>query len=132
MTSSFPWKSFGPTLRGGIVGGLILAVLGALVGLTLSKLLAPPGWGGLIYTLQGLIYGYGIGAGTGSYAIHKRLGGRRTFARAFFSALTGLFVVIFLAEPLHLDTFQPLVWGLLFILPPLTAALMLLEPITDN
>ncbi len=104
-----------------------MALLGCLLGVAASKLLAPPGWGGLLFALQGLIFGYGIGVAAGTFKAHRKLGGKRNFARAFYSSMTTLLLVVFLSEPFHLSIFPPLMWGLLALLPPFAATLMLFE-----
>ena len=103
-----------------------MALLGALLGVVVSKLLSPPGWGGLLYALQGLIFGYGVGVAMGTFKAYRKHGGARHFSRAFYSSMTALLLVVFLSEPLHISIL-PLMWGLLFLLPPFMATLMLFE-----
>ncbi len=117
--------------RDGILGGLIVASFGAALGALWTQLIAPSVWGRLAFPLEGGIYGYGIGAGLGAFAGYRRAGGEKSRLRALLGALTGLFAVIFLAEPLHLNAFPPLQWGLLILLPPLAAAWSLPLPATD-
>jgi len=120
-----------PIFFNGIVAGLLVALLGALLGVAASKLLSPSGWGGLLYALQGLVFGYGIGAALGTFKTHRKHGGTRHFSRAFYSSMTALLMVVFLSEPFHLQVFPPLMWGILVLLPPFVATLMLFERI-DN
>jgi hypothetical protein len=117
--------TFLKTAGGSLLGGIIGALLGGLAGYAAAKLQPAATFGDLIYPLTGLVLGYGAGTGMAAYLTHRMLKGRKSFARAFFSALTGLFLVVFLSEPLRLNQVPPLMWALLFILPPVLAALML-------
>ena len=119
------WIIFAKLVTMAVVGGLIVGLIGALLGLLISKISDPSGWSDLIDALGGIIFGYGIGSAVGAYLIHRRNGGTHGFMRALLSSLTGLFAVIFLAEPLHLGTTPVLMWLLLILIPPLTTSGML-------
>ena len=118
------WK----TVLFSFLGGILGAIIGGSIGLFLARLIDPTGWIEIPNLLSGMIYGYGLGSGAGAFALHYRLNPARAFSRAFLGALTGLFGVIFLSAPLHLDLFPPIMCGLLVLLPPLIAARILVSP----
>ena len=112
----------------GIVAGLLIALLGTFLGIVASKLFSPAGWGGLLYALRGAVWGYGVGVSLGVFKAHRKYEGKRSFSRAFYSSMTALLFVVFLAEPFHLQIFPPLMWGALILFPPFVATLFLFEP----
>jgi hypothetical protein len=111
---------------------LIIALLGGLLGIVASKLFSPAGWGGLLYALRGSVWGYGIGVTMGTFKAHRKYGGRRSFSRAFYSSMSALLAVVFLAEPFHLQIFPPLMWGMLICVPPFVATLFLFDSNSDK
>jgi hypothetical protein len=125
-------KSRARLFRDGLLGGLLLAAFGAALGALWSAFIAPSAWGTWALPLEGGIYGYGVGAGLGAFAGNLRRGGIGSRLRALLGALSGLFAVIFLSEPLHLDAFPPLMWGLLLFLPPFIAAWTLSPPPSEK
>ena len=103
--------SFRKTFAFSFLGGVLGALLGAAIGFFPARANDPTGWTELPNSLIGAVYGYGLGAGAGAFALHFRPHAPSAFSRAFLGALTGLFAVIFLSAPLHLDFFLPLMWG---------------------
>jgi len=128
LTLHKPFPSFSKTLLFSFLGGLLGALIGGTIGFYASHVKDPTGWSEIPDLLEGAIYGYGLGAGAGAFALHFHPHAPSAFARAFLGALVGLFAVIFLSAPLHLDFFPPLMWGLLILLPPLIAARLLSPP----
>ena len=120
--------SFRKTFLFSFFGGIIGASIGAAIGFFSAQANDPSGWSEIPNLLMGAIYGYGLGAGVGAFILHVRPHAPSAFSRAFLGALTGLFAVIFLSAPLHLDFFPPLMWGLLILLPPLIASRLLVPP----
>ena len=119
-------KPFTKTFLFSFLGGVLGASIGGAIGFFSSRVTDPSGWSEIPNALIGAVYGYGLGAGAGAFALHFRPHAPSAFSRAFLGALTGLFGVIFLSAPLHLDFFPPLMWGLLILLPPLIAARLLI------
>ena len=111
----------------GIIAGLLIALVGASLGLLWSKLFSPEGWGGLLYAMRGAVWGYGVGVALGAFKAHRNNGGKCSLSRAFYSTMSALLAVIFLAGPLRLQIFLPLMWGALILFPPFVAALFLYE-----
>lgn len=111
----------------GIVAGLLISLLGAFLGMVARKLFSPGGWGGLLYTLRGAVWGYGIGVSLGTFKAHRKYDGKRSLSRAFYSSITALLAVVFLAEPFHLQTFPPLMLGALIFFPPFVATIFMYE-----
>lgn len=107
---------FGKTVLSSFLGGLLMASIGGAIGFFSARINEPTGWSEIPSLLSGLIYGYGPGSGVGA------------FSWVFLGALTGLFGVIFLSAPLHLNFFPPLMWGFLVLLPPLISARLLVSP----
>ena len=128
LTLHRPFSSFSKTFLFSFLGGLFGALIGGAIGFYTSRMKDPTGWSEIPDMLTGAIYGYGLGAGTGAFVLHFRSHAPSAFTRAFLGALTGLFAVIFLSAPLHLDIFPPLMWGLLILLPPLIASRLLSPP----
>ena len=118
--------SFGKTFLFSFLGGIIRAFFGGLIGLYMTRANDPSGWSEIPNLLSGLIYGYGLGAGAGAFVLHFRPHAPSAFSRAFLGALAGMFAIIFLSEPLHLNAFPPLMWALLLLLPPFAATLALI------
>ena len=118
--------SFRKTFLFSFLGGVLGVLIGGVIGFFSARTNDPTGWSEIPNLLTGAVYGYGLGAGAGAFALHFRPHAPSAFSRAFLGALTGLFAVIFLSAPLHLDFFQPLMWGLLILLPPLIAARLLI------
>jgi len=121
------WNLFAKLVAMAAVGGLLASLIGGLLGLLISKISDPTGWSDLIDALGGVIFGYGIGSAVGAYLTHRRNGGSHGFMRALLSSLTGLFAVIFLAEPLHLGSTPVLMWVLLILIPPLVTSGMIYQ-----
>jgi hypothetical protein len=132
MISGITKVSFGKTVLFSFLGGLLGGSIGGLIGFISAGINDPSGWSEIPNSLSGMIYGYGLGAGAGAFSLHIRPHSPRAFSRAFLGALTGLFGVIFLSAPLHLDFFPPLMWGLLLLLPPMISARLLVNPKYDN
>ncbi|MBC8335091.1 MAG: hypothetical protein ISR59_06090 [Anaerolineales bacterium] len=118
---------YGKTVLYSFLGGLLGALIGGSIGILSARNNDPTGWSEIPNLLSGLIYGYGLGVGAGAFMLHFRPHPPSAFSRAFLGALTGLFGVIFLSAPLHLDFFPPLMWGLLILLPPLISAGLLVS-----
>ncbi|MCP4142150.1 MAG: hypothetical protein GY755_18050 [Chloroflexi bacterium] len=116
---------FRKTFLFSFLGGITGALIGAAIGYFRTPYSDPSGWSEIPNMLTGAIYGYGLGAGAGAFALHFRPHAPSAFTRAFFGALSGLFLVVFLSAPLRLDFFPPLMWGLLVFLPPFIAARLL-------
>ncbi len=110
---------------------MLIALLGASLGIAASKLFSPEGWGGLLYALRGAVWGYGIGVSLGIFKAHRKYDGKRSLSRAFYSSMTTLLAVVFLAEPFHLQIFPPLMWGALILIPPLVGTLFLYERVDE-
>ena len=117
---------FRKTFLFSFLGGVFGALIGASIGFFSARANDPTGWSEIPNSLIGAVYGYGLGAGAGAFSLHFRPHAPSAFSRAFLGALTGLFAVIFLSAPLHLDFFPPLMWGLLILLPPLITAWLLM------
>ncbi len=117
--------SFRRTFLFSFLGGVLGALIGGAMGFFSARFTDPTGWSEIPNLMTGAVYGYGLGAGAGAFSLHLRPHAPSAFSRAFLGALTGLFAVIFLSAPLHLDFFLPLMWGLLILLPPLIAARLL-------
>ncbi len=111
----------------GVLGGVLGAFLGGAIGYFSARANDPTGWSEIPNLLTGLIYGYGLGVGAGLFLLHQHPHPPSAFTHAFLGSLAGLFSVIFLSAPLHLDVFPPLMWGLLIVLPPLIAARLLVS-----
>ena len=120
--------SFRKTFLISFLGGAIGALIGGAIGFFSAQASDPSGWSEIPNLLTGAIYGYGFGTGAGAFFLHIRPHAPSAFSRAFLGALTGLFAVIFLSAPLHLDFFPPLMWGLLILFPPLIASRLLVPP----
>lgn len=116
----------------GVLGGALGALIGALIGYWIAQANDPSGWSDIPDALGGAIYGYGLGVGLILFVRHARPHPPSAASRAFLGALTGLFLVIFLSAPLHLDIFPPLMWGLLILLPPLIASRLLVGKIKNS
>ncbi len=101
------------------------ALIGGVLGFFSARSNDPTGWSEIPSLATGAVYGYGLGVGAGTFLLHCHTHAPSAFSRAFLGALTGLFAVIFLSAPLHLDFFPPLMWGLLVLLPPLIASRLL-------
>ncbi len=121
------WNLFAKLVAMAAVGGLLVSLIGGVLGLLISKISDPTGWSDPIDTLGGVIFGYGIGSAVGAYLTHRRNSGSHGFMRALLSSLTGLFAVIFLAEPLHLGSTPVLMWVLLILIPPLVTSGMIYQ-----
>ena len=119
---------YGKTILFSFLGGLLGALIGGSIGLFSARSNDPTGWTEIPNLLSGMIYGYGLGAGAGAFVLHFRPHPASAFSRAFLGALIGLFGIIFLSAPLHLDFYPPLMWGLLVLLPPLISARLLVSP----
>jgi hypothetical protein len=111
------WKKLGGISLAGFVFGAVASAIGLGIGKLISVFYDPTGWSDLIFALGGIMLAYPFGVTIGTWLAHVRFGGKKSFQWAFFPALTGLFLVIFLSEPLKLNTVQPLMWAVLFILP---------------
>ena len=114
----------------GIVAGLLIALLGASLGLVANKIFSPD-WGALLYALRGAVWGYGIGVSMGTFKAHRKFGGTRSLSRAFYSSMSALLAVVFLAEPLHFENSSPVMWGALIFFPPFVATLFLYKGKND-
>lgn len=105
----------------GIGLALVLAAAAAGFGYVNALRSDPSGWSNLPYTLEGALYGWGLGLGIGGWlALPQPLRTPKNFNRLFFSVLTAFFAVIYLSEPLHLD-FWPVLPYLLLVVVPLLA-----------
>lgn len=124
-------KPFTKTFLVGVFGGLLGALLGAGIGYWRATSSDPSGWSKLPNALGGAIYGYGLGVGLAVFLLHRKPNAPRAASRSFLGSLAGLFFIIFFSAPLHLDVIQPLMWGLLIVLPPLVAARLNYPPQKD-
>ena len=122
------WKTFFI----GVLGGALGALVGALIGYGIARSNDPSGWSNLPNALSGAIYGYGLGVGLILFIRHASPNPPSAFSRAFLGSLSGLFLVIFLAAPLHLDFSPPLMWGLLILFPPLIASRLLVGKVKNS
>lgn len=122
------WKTFFI----GIFGGALGALIGALIGYGIARFNDPSGWSNIPNALSGAIYGYGLGVGLILFIRYASPHPPSAFSRAFLGSLGGLFLVIFLSAPLHLDFFPPLMWGLLILFPPLIASRLLAGKIKNS
>lgn len=115
----------------GLLGGAFGALIGAGIGYANALSSDPSGWSNLPNALGGAIYGYGLGVGFAVFLTHRKPNAPRAASRSFLGALAGLFFVIFFSAPLHLDLIQPLMWGLLIVLPPLIAVRLNNPPVKN-
>jgi Ca2+/Na+ antiporter len=124
-------KPFTKTFLVGALGGVVGALIGAGIGYWQAISNDPSGWSNLPGSLGGAIYGYGFGVGLAAFLLHRKPNAPRAASRSFLGALAGLFFIIFFSAPLHLDFFQPLMWSLLILLPPLVAARLNNPPVKN-
>lgn len=107
------WKSIGIALG--------IAVAAAGLGYLNALRTDPSGWSNLPFTLEGALYGWGLGLGVGGWlALPQPSRTPKNFNRLFFSVLTAFFAVIYLSEPLQLDVLSPwLPYIVLLVIPAL-------------
>ncbi len=110
-------------LVAGIVGGLLLAAAGALLGGQLGRVFGPTGWGDLVGAVVAAAVGCVLGAPLAIGGVRRWLGQRVAFWPALAASLLGGLLVAALAEPLGLNRATAALQGAFVVAPALAAAL---------
>lgn len=97
-------------------GGYVATILGTLIGSRVVDWNSYGGFGGLVGAIAGMIIGYALGVSLSILIFSKVFNYRGSIWLGILGAITGMLLILGLAEPLNLNSNSNLMlWSVVFL-----------------